>query len=33
MLELSGLLRAPHDARTVGMAAIRSLSKTAPTKK
>ncbi len=27
MLELSGLLRAPHDARTVGMAAIRSLSK------
>jgi len=26
MLELSGLLRAPHTARTVGMAAIRSLS-------
>lgn len=33
MLELSGLLRAPHDARAVGMAAIRSLSKTVSTKK
>jgi AcrR family transcriptional regulator len=26
MLELSGLLRAPHNARTIGMAAIQSLS-------
>jgi AcrR family transcriptional regulator len=33
MLEFSGLLRAPHDARTVGMAAIRSLSKATPPRK
>ena len=33
MLELSGLLRKPHDARTIGMAAINSLSKVLPNRK
>jgi len=33
MLELSGLLRKPHDARTIGMAAIRSLSNAIPHRK
>ena len=33
MLELSGLLRAPHTARAVGMAAIRALSKSAMARK
>jgi len=33
MLELSGLLRKPHDARTIGMAAIRSLSSALPHRK